>query len=77
MQREKMCFFNIDFKTFKTELWKQIKYTLEKVSMSVSALSFSFAYALNYIDRCFSPFFCLLGGPHWVPISQLKGPQKF
>ena len=62
-----MCFFNIDFKTFKTELWKQIKYTLEKVSMSVSALSFSFAYALNYIDRCFSPFFLSARGSPLSP----------
>ena len=46
---------------------------------------FSYAYALNFINRCFGSLFWLLGvpigslfhkklGPYWVPISKLGGP---
>ena len=49
---------------------------------------FSYAYALNFINRCFGSLFWLLGvpigslfykklGPYWVPISKLGGPYKF
>ena len=51
-------------------------------------LDFSYAYALNFINRCFGSLFWLLGvpigslfhkklGPYWVPISKLGGPYKF
>ena len=49
---------------------------------------FSYAYALNFINRCFGSLFWQLGvpigslfhkklGPYWVPISKLGGPYKF